>query len=136
MNQNKLVITRELVKQFTFEACISNEMPETFFEEFWERLMQRDDIYKEYVYYLVKHDFSNEVDVEGYHVIDILIWQIDHFKARMDMDNVKHKQNEAVMILTAFDTFLKMAENPEEYTLRLQVDTGTEYPDKFYGLHK
>ncbi len=28
MNQNKLVITRELVKQFTFEACISNEMPE------------------------------------------------------------------------------------------------------------
>ena len=74
--------------------------------------------------------------MEGYHVIDILIWQMDHFKARMDMDNVKHKQNEAVMILTAFDTFLKMAENPEEYTLRLQVDTGTEYPDKFYGLHK
>lgn len=136
MNQNKLVITREQVKHFTHEACLSNDMSESFFEEFWNRLMQRDDIYKEYVYYLVKHDFSSEVNVEGYHVIDILIWQMDHFKARMDMDNAKYKQNEAVMILTAFDTFLKMAENPGEYTLRLQVDTGTEYPDKFYGLHK
>lgn len=135
MEHNKIVITREQVKEFTHKACLDNGMTEEFFSEFWERILKRDDIYKEYVYYLVKHDFSNEVTIEGYHVIDILIWQMDHFKAQMDMDNLKTK-NEAVMIISAFDTFLKMAENPEEYTHRMQSDTGTEYPDKFYGLHK
>ena len=46
------------------------------------------------------------------------------------------KHNEAKMILSAFDTFLKMAEEPQEYIQRMQVDTGTDYPDKYFGLHK
>lgn len=136
MEQKKIIITKEQVKQFTKKTCLDNHMTESFFEDFWERLLKKEAIYKEYVYYLVKHDFLNEVEIEGYHVIDILIWQMDHFKAKMDMDNYDTRHNEAVMIISAFDTFLKMADNPQEYTHRLQVDTGTDYPGKFYGLHK
>lgn len=131
-----MVITREQVKAFTYDACLKNNFSEVFFQTFWNNLLERDDIYKEYVTYLVKKEFTNEVEIEGYHVIDILIWQMDHFKAKMDMDNSQNKNNEASMIINAFDTFLKMAKNPEEYTHRMQSDTGTEYPDKFYGLHK
>lgn len=136
MEKSKVVITRDQVKDFSYKACMENGLGNSFFETFWNNMQKWDNIYKEYVYYLVKHDFLNEVEIEGYHVIDVLIWQMDHFKAKMDMDNSKTKQNEAVMILSAFDTFLKMADNPDEYTHRMQSDTGTEYPDKFYGLHK
>lgn len=135
-NKSKLHITREQVKEFTHEACLNNGMTERFFENFWERMLKRDDIYKEYVYYLVKQEFVSKVSIEGYHVIDVLIWQMDHFKAKLDVDTYEMKHNEAKMILSAFDTFLKMAEEPEEYIQRMQVDTGTDYPDKYFGLHK
>lgn len=134
--QGKLRITREQVRTFTAKACRDNGMSEQFFEEFWERLQQRDDIYREYVYYLAKKEWVSGVDIRGYHVIDVLIWQMDHFKAKLDMDTYDMKHNEAKMVLSAFDTFLKMAEKPEEYIQRMQVDTGTDYPDKYFGLHK
>jgi hypothetical protein len=135
-NGKKLYITREMVKEFTHQACLQNEMSEEFFEDFWERMQKRDDIYREYVLYIAKHEFANEVEISGYHVIDVLIWQMDHFKAKLDVNTDATKRNEAVMIISAFDTFLKMAENPNEYIERIQNDTGTDYPDKYFGLHK
>lgn len=134
--QGKLHITREQVKDFTHRACLENGFSEHFFGEFWENMLKWDDIYTEYVYYLVGREFTSRMSIEGYHVIDIMIWQMDHFKAKLDVDTYDMKHNEAKMVLSAFDTFLKMAEHPEEYIERMQVDTGTDYPDKYFGLHK
>ncbi|MCR5655050.1 MAG: hypothetical protein K6G07_05355 [Lachnospiraceae bacterium] len=133
---SKVVITRSEVREFTHRACLENGLSEEFFRGFWERMLTRDDIYKEYVMYLAKKEFVSEVEIEGYHVVDIMIWQMDHFKAQLDMDTYAQKHNEAYMILTAFDTFLKMAEDPEEYVQRMQIDTGTDYPDKFFDKRK
>lgn len=129
-------ITREEVRGFTREACLDNGFSEGFFEEFWERLLKRDDIYKEYVYYLVKREFLGEVRIEGYQVVDVLVWQMDGFKSKLDRDNYDMKNNEAKMVISAFDTFLKMAKEPEEYVKRMQHDTGTDYEDKFFGSLK
>lgn len=126
-------ITREEVRGFTRKACLDNGFSEGFFEEFWERMLKRDDIYKEYVYYLVKREFLGEVRIEGYQVVDVLIWQMDGFKSKLDRDNYDMKNNEAKMVISAFDTFLKMAKEPEEYVKRMQHDTGTDYEDKFFG---
>lgn len=129
-------ITREEVRNFTKKACLDNGFSEGFFEEFWKELSERDDIYKEYVYYVVKKEFLGEVRIEGYQVVDVLIWQMDGFKSRMDRDNYDMKNNEAKMVLSAFDTFLKMAKEPEEYVKRMQHDTGTDYENKFFGSLK
>ncbi len=129
-------ITREEVRNFTKRACLDNGFSEGFFEEFWKELSEREDIYKEYVYYLVKKEFLGEVRIEGYQVVDVLIWQMDGFKSRMDRDNYDMKNNEAKMVLSAFDTFLKMAKEPEEYVKRMQHDTGTDYENKFFGSLK
>lgn len=129
-------ITREEVRGFTRKACLDNGFSEGFFEEFWERMLKWDDIYKEYVYYLVKREFLGEVRIEGYQVVDVLIWQMDGFKSKLDRDNYDMKNNEAKMVISAFDTFLKMAKEPEEYVKRMQHDTGTDYEDKFFGSLK
>ncbi len=129
-------ITREEVREFTKKACLDNGFSEGFFEDFWEKLLERDDIYKEYVYYLVKKEFLGEVRIEGYQVVDVLVWQMDGFKSRMDRDNYDMKNNEAKMVISAFDTFLKMAKEPEEYVKRMQHDTGTDYENKFFGSLK
>lgn len=129
-------ITREEIKDFTWKTCLANGFSADFFEDFWKRLSERDDIYKEYVYYLVKKEFLGEVKIEGYQVVDVFVWQMDGFKSKMDRDNYDMKNNEAKMILSAFDTFLKMAKEPGEYVKRLQHDTGTDYEGKFFGSLK
>lgn len=132
----KVRITRQQVKEFTHKACLENGFTEAFFADFWERMLKHDDIYKEYVWYLVKKEFISDVNIKGYHVVDVMIWQMDHFKAKLDVDTYDMKHNEAKMVLSAFDTFLKMCEEPEDYIERMQVDTGTDYPNKYFGLHK
>ena len=124
----KLVITREQIHQVTEEACKACSMEEGFFEQLWDAFLKNDDVYKEYVMYLVKNDFPCEVKICGYTIIDILIWQMDGFKTKLDMDTSKTKGNQTSMVLLAFDTFMKMRENPEHYLMHLSEDSGIENP--------
>ena len=125
---NKLVVTREQIRQVTEEACIASSMEEGFFEQLWDAFLKNDDVYKEYVMYLVKKDFPCEVKICGYTIVDILIWQMDGFKTKLDMDTSKTKRNQTSMVLLAFDTFMKMRENPERYLTHLAEDSGIENP--------
>ena len=127
----KVHISGEQIKEHTRLACERSGYSQEFFVDFWNRLMERQDIYKEYVTYLVTGDFPGQVKVEGYQVVDVLIWQMDRFKAKMDTDTYDTKQDKTKMILSAFDTFLKMAKEPEVYVAKMREDTGTDYPDKF-----
>jgi len=125
-NTNKMVVTREQVRQVTEAACKSCGMEDGFFEQLWDAFLKNDDIYKEYVIYLVKKDFPCEVKICGYTIVDILIWQMDGFKTKLDMDTSKTKGNQASMVLLAFDTFMKMREHPEQYLTHLAEDSGIE----------
>lgn len=131
MNQPKKVIKRDEVKAFTQQACKGAGLGEAFFESLWSAFLENDDIYTEYVYYLVKQEFACEVKINGYTIVDILIWQIDHFKALLDTDTSQTKQNPVSMVLLAFDTFLKLRKDPEQYMRHLSEDTGTDYIEKY-----
>ena len=127
----KVHLSGKEIREYTREACERSGYSQEFFADFWNRLMERQDIYKEYVTYLVTGDFPGQVKVEGYQVVDVLIWQMDRFKAKMDTDTYDTKHDETKMVLSAFDTFLKMAKEPEAYVAKMREDTGTDYPDKF-----
>jgi hypothetical protein len=129
--KKKVVIKREEVAAFTEDACKKAGLGEDFFHSLWKNFLENDDIYKEYVYYLIKQEFPCEAKAEGYTIVDILIWQIDHFKARLDTDTSQTKQNPVSMVLLAFDTFMKLRKEPEKYLRHLAEDTGTDYIEKF-----
>ncbi len=130
----KVVITREMVKEATDRICAENGLDEEFADSFWQGLLADDEIYREYVHYLVYQDFACKVLVDGVSITDILIWQIDHFKAQLDVDTTLTKRRSGSMVLLAFDTFLNMKKDPERYLRKLGEDTGTDYPGKFNGL--
>ncbi len=130
----KVVITRAMVREHTRSICRENGLDEAFFESFWEQLCADDGVYLEYVYYLIHGDFKGKEKVEGVSVVDILIWQIDHFKAQLDVDTTLTKRRSGSMVLLAFDTFMKMKKDPRRYLSKLREDTGTDYPGKFNGI--
>ena len=126
----KVVISGETIKKATDEICLANGLSEEFAQDFWERILKDEEIYREYVYYLIHQDFACKVKIGGVSIVDVLIWQIDHFKAQLDTDTTLTKRREVSMVILAFDTFLKMREDPDKILKAMQENTGSDYPGK------
>jgi len=98
--------------------------------EFWNRLIRSQGIYSEYVYYMINQNFACNYKVNSISIVDIMVWQIDHFKAGLDMGRTE-RENPDRMLYTAFKTMLDMEDNPDELVATYYSDTGTDYPGKF-----
>ena len=101
---------------------------EQFAEVFEKALSADEEICEEFAYYMAHNDFACKVKVEGYSIVDILIWQIDHFRAWLDRDTTGTKHNKDRMVLLAFDTLLKMRKDPRKYIEKITGETGTDRP--------
>lgn len=123
-----------MVYDVTQKICEENGLDDVFLQGLWQAFLEDDEVYKEYVYYLLYNDFACKVKVDGITITDVLVWQIDHFKAQLDVDTTKTKRQSGSMVLLAFDTFLKMKQDPGKYIRSINEDTGTDYPGKFNGL--
>ena len=80
---------------------------EEFLEELAAGLVASPGIGEEFLFFAETGDFSCKAKIEGYTLVDILVWQIDHFKAQMDRGNTGMRNNGSKMVLRAFDTMLK-----------------------------
>ena len=116
---------------FISELCRYAGEDKEFEKDFTLRLWEDKEICGEFVYYMEHGDFACKAKVEGYTVVDIMVWQMDHFKAWLDRDNEGMKNNGDRMLLLAFDTLLKMRKDPGPYLQKLKGDTGTDYPGKY-----
>lgn len=121
----------ERVRMWINKLCQTAGMGEDFTVHFIDRLSDSPEIYKELFYYAEHLDFLCAYKIQGYSIVDIMVWQIDHFKAELDRGKYDMKNNPGKMIVMAFDTFLNMERRPEEYVRLLQSETGTDYPGKF-----
>lgn len=121
----------ERVYQWARALCYYAGEGENFLQEFWKRMRQSEGVMREFTYYLDHQNFLCEYKVAGYSVVDLMVWQMDHFKAQMDRGKDDMKNNGDKMLLMAFDTMLKMEQEPEYYVNLLQTETGTDYPDKY-----
>lgn len=117
--------------QWAMALCRYSGMDDVFLADFWNRLIDDLEVYKEFCHYLEHQDYLCKAKVCGYTVVDVMIWQMDRFKSELDRDRNDMKQNGDKMLLMAFDTFLKMRQNPDRYVCAMQNDTGTDYPGKY-----
>lgn len=104
---------------------------EAFLERFFEMLAASEGVSGEFLYYLEHQDFRCEYQVAGYTLIDIMVWQMDHFKAQLDRDREGMKSNGDRMLLEAFHTMLLMERDPQHYVNLMQTETGTDYEGKY-----
>lgn len=126
-----MVIYMDKVQQWARALCRYAGEDEAFFDRFWEMLINSKQVYREFVYYLEHQNFLCEYKVAGYSLIDIMVWQIDHFKAQLDRGKDDMKNNGDKMLLMAFDTMLRMEKDPSKYVDLMQSETGTDYEGKY-----
>lgn len=120
-----------MIREFTGRLCEYAGEGEAFAKDFLERLQADEEILQEFIYYMEHGNFACKANVRGYTVVDVMIWQMDHFKAWLDRDTTGTKQNGDRMLLLAFDTLLKMRKAPDSYLQKMQSETGTDFQGKY-----
>lgn len=118
---------------FSFAYALSKhaEQTDAFVCDFWNRLFANKAVYEEFVYFMQHADYLCKAKIENVSVVDIMVWQMDRFKAELDQDKSLSKQNGDYMLLMAFDTFLSMYEDPSPILKAMASDTGTDYLGKY-----
>ena len=117
---------RERAYEWARALCGCAGADEAFFADFWKRLTADEEIYEEFAYYLAHQDFLCKVKIEGYGLVDLMIFQIDHFRAVMDRDVADMRHNKDKMLLLAFNSLLEMRKNPVPFVKMMQNETGTD----------
>lgn len=99
---------------------------------FWERIRKDEELLEELEYYSMHKSFLCKHKVAGYTVTDILVWQVDHFKAYLDRHEEVNRYHQGKLLYNAFDILLQMRENPEPFINKLQGETGTDFVGKYH----
>lgn len=102
-----------------------------FAEDLWERIQRSPGVLRELAYFHDYRDFYGKHKVAGYSLPDVLVWQVDHFKAYMDRHEEMNRYRTERLLLESLDILLKMEEDPLPYVEKMQGETGTDFVDKF-----
>ncbi len=119
-------VKREKAYAWAEALCGYAGVDKAFLQDFWERLTDDPEIYEEFVYYLEHQDFLCKVKIEGYGLVDLIFFQIDHFRAVMDQDVADMRFNKDKMLLMAFNSLLQMRRDPAPFVRMMQGQTGTD----------
>lgn len=123
----------EQIKNVVYEMSEAAGFDSSFADDFYLRIIADESLLDEFVTYLTTNRFTCANKVSGYSVVDILVWQMDHFKAFLDRDSLAKNNNECEKLLLAFDTFMKMKEDPNKYLELLTGESGSDYDGKTFN---
>lgn len=116
--------------EFAGALCKYSNKDEAYLKEFVKRLEDSPALYKEFMYYLDHQDFLCEMNIQGITIPDILVWQVDKFKAGIDEGRFELKYNADAMLLAAFNTMYDVERNPAPYLENFRTVTGSDYEGK------
>lgn len=122
--------------EYAMSLCAAAHEEDGVLETFWRRISAYPEIIKEFDYYRLNNDFLCELKVEGITIADILVWQIDRFKAALDEGKFALKYNGPHMVLGAFYTMADVIDDPKSYVNRFRSETGSDYEGKSYTVDK
>lgn len=109
--------------------AINSGLSLEFADDLRKRLLDNKALLEEYIHFIKTGNFLCEYKVCDMSIADIMVYQIDHFKAAMDQDRLDMKFNPDKMLLMALDCMLNMCEDEElgkKIRSRLLSESGTD----------
>ena len=116
--------------EYARKLCEDAHEEDGALDVFWNRIKSYPEVMREFEYYREHNDFLCELKVSGITVADILVWQIDRFKAALDEGKFALKYNGPHMVLAAFYTMCEVIDDPQKFTSRFSSETGSDYEGK------
>ena len=124
--QKALQILQEWLETLAMRAGETQE----YADNLWERLRKSNSMMREFAYYHDYGKFLCEYKVAGYTLADVLVWQVDHFKAYLDRPEAMNRYRQEKLLLESIDVMLQMEQEPARYAEKMQRETGTDFVNK------
>ncbi|MCD7835753.1 MAG: hypothetical protein LUG83_03695 [Lachnospiraceae bacterium] len=127
----QLAAAMRTLENFIKRLCVQADKGEEYANELWKRISNSTGVLQEVAYYHDYGKFLGKYEVSGYTLPDILVWQVDHFKAYMDRHLEMNRYRRERLLLEALETMLNMEENPAPYIEKMRNESGTDFVDKY-----
>ncbi|MDE6700159.1 MAG: hypothetical protein K2K10_03980 [Acetatifactor sp.] len=121
----------QTLEQYVYDLAAEAGENEDYAADMWKRIKASQGVLKELAYYHDYGKFWGEYKVEGYSLTDVLVWQVDHFKAYLDRRDEVNRWRPERLLLHALDVLLQMEVDPRPFIAKMQGETGTDYVGKF-----
>ncbi|MCM1113021.1 MAG: hypothetical protein NC399_07175 [Muribaculum sp.] len=121
----------ETLRKYVWDLAAAAGEGEDYAADLWRRIRNSEGVLKELAYYHDYGTFWGEYKVAGYGLTDILVWQVDHFKAYLDRHEEVNRWRPERLFLHALDALLQMEVDPEPFIRKMCGETGTDYVGKF-----
>ena len=129
-NQELIEKAMRTLERFVMDLAEQAGMSNDKAVDLWNRIKNSQGVLQELAYY---HDYGNfwcKYEVAGYTLADILVWQVDHFKAYMDRHEEMNRYRQERLLLESLDIMLKMESDPEPYVRKMQDESGTDFDQR------
>lgn len=114
------------LKRFVFELSEASEKDAEYAETLWKKIVASNGVLRELAYYHDTGEFWCQYKVAGYTLADILVWQVDHFKAYMDRHLQMNRYRKERLFLESLEVMLQMEENPEPFIEKMRMESGND----------
>lgn len=95
-------------------------------DELWGYMLQNDELYEEFVYFIVNRSLMGKMNVEGYTLIDLYVKQVDMYNVRNDLGKNPIYCMKEDMVLRSFLMMGRLLEAPETYKKKLEDGFGMD----------
>jgi hypothetical protein len=129
--KEKLTLAMQTLERYVYELAAAAGESEEYAADLWQRIKTSEGVLKELAYYHDYGKFWGGYKVAGYGLTDILVWQVDHFKAYLDRHEEVNRWHPERLFLHAMDIMLQMEVDPKPFVNKMQGETGTDFVGKF-----
>lgn len=112
--------------RFVMELAKKAGESEEYGERLWQGIRQSGGLLQELAYYHDYGSFLSKYKVAGYTLADALVWQVDHFKLYMDRPQDMNRYRQERLVLSAFETMLRMEKDPKTLADKIRGETGQD----------
>ena len=88
-------------------------------EDLWQYLLKYSDLYDEFVYYLSHHEVKDALSFHNYSILDLYVWQMNHYNMIHDIGKNTGNCNKEDLILRAFYMMGQFMDDPVQFEKKL-----------------
>ena len=96
-------------------------------DRLWTCFLKYDDLYEEFIFYLSHHEIKDDLHFHGYSILDLYVWQMNHYNMIHDIGKNTGNCNKEDLVLRAFLMMGEFMDNPEDFDQKL---SGAPHQDR------
>lgn len=122
-----LETTKFQVYEYYQQLCEYAAWDKSHRDVLWGKLLDDEALYEEFIYYLEHHQILGTLTFRGYSLIDLYVWQMNHYNLIHDVGKNTGNCNKEDMVLKAFYAMTMFYEDPNGFEKLLKEGRGMDY---------